>query len=116
MQKNRLDLLFNCFCCGNSLCLSVLLPVVAVPGHVLLHVALHHAVHPVALAHVAHELDGGGGGRGGGGEEEDEGHRGGKEEEGRAAAHGEVWKMREQFGLVRLAEYIICTRKPKNED
>ena len=31
------------------------------PGHVLLHVALHEAVHPVALAHVTHELHGDGG-------------------------------------------------------
>ena len=109
--------MFNCFCCGNSLCLSVLLPVVAVPGHVLLHVALHHAVHPVALAHVAHELDGGGGGGGGGGQEEDEGHRGGKEEEGRAAAaHGEVWKMREQSLVWSELQNMPHARKPKNED
>ncbi len=87
------------------------------PGHVLLHVALHHAVHPVALAHVAHELDGGGGGRGGGGQEEDEGHRGGKEEEGRAAAaHGEVWKMREQSLVWSELQNMPHARKPKNED
>ena len=27
------------------------------PSHVFFHVALHDTMHPVALAHVAHELD-----------------------------------------------------------
>ncbi len=56
--------------------------VIAVPGHVLLHVALHEAVHPIALAHVAHELDGRGGSGGEEQQEEDdeaERHRGMKD-------------------------------------
>jgi len=33
-------------------------PVVAVSGHVLLHIALENAAEPIGFAHVAHELDG----------------------------------------------------------
>ena len=36
----------------------VILPVVAVSGHVLLHIALENAAEPIGFAHVAHELDG----------------------------------------------------------
>ena len=59
---------------NKDLLVYFVLPVVAVPGEVLLHVAFDDAVPEADLAHVAHVFDGGGGGLRLGGEPQSQQH------------------------------------------